>query len=124
MADLRVRPSAPDDGGRIIDITPASAGWRYVGFELRRLAEGQTATLAFPEREACVLVLAGLCDIAVGAERFEAVGGRSSVFDDAAPGGGPLQSQVWVERTVKDIGSEDFYKRMRSAQVRRSRPSR
>jgi 5-deoxy-glucuronate isomerase len=86
MAELRVRPSAPDDGGRTIDITPAGAGWRYVGFELRRLAEGQTATLAFPEREACVLVLAGLCDIAVGGERFEAVGGRSSVFDDAAPG--------------------------------------
>ena len=86
MANLRVRPSAPDDGGRVIDITPASAGWRYVGFELRRLAKGQRASFGFPDREACVLVLAGLCDIDVGGEQFEDVGGRGSVFDPAAPG--------------------------------------
>ena len=80
MADLRVRPSAPDDGGRIIDITPASAGWRYVGFELRQLAKGQSASFSFPEREACVLVLAGLCDIGVDGERFEGVGGPTIVL--------------------------------------------
>jgi 5-deoxy-glucuronate isomerase len=86
MADLRVRPSAPDDGGKVIDITPASAGWRYVGFELRRLAKGQTANVAFAGREACVLVLAGVCDLTVRGEHFGGVGGRSSVFDPAAPG--------------------------------------
>jgi 5-deoxy-glucuronate isomerase len=86
MTNLRVRPSDPDGDGRIIDITPQSAGWLYVGFELRRLPKGKTVTFAFAEREACVLVLTGTADIQAGAERFDGVGVRASVFDDAAPG--------------------------------------
>jgi len=102
MTNLRVRPSAPDDGGRIIDITPASAGWRYVGFELRRLSAGQTASLLFPEREACVLVLAGVCDIDVGGERFKGVGGRRSVFDAAAPGAVYVPAGLNITLTARD----------------------
>jgi 5-deoxy-glucuronate isomerase len=83
---LKVRPTAPDAGGRVIDITPASAGWKYVGFEVRRLAAGQRASFAFPDRETCVVVLAGKADVAAGEARFAGVGGRASVFEDAAPG--------------------------------------
>lgn len=86
MADLKVRPKAPDAGGRVIDITPASAGWKYVGFEVRKLAAGQRAAFSFADRETCVVVLTGNADIAAGAARFDAVGGRASVFEDAAPG--------------------------------------
>jgi 5-deoxy-glucuronate isomerase len=86
MADLKVRPSAPDAGGRVIDITPASAGWKYVGFEVRRLAAGQRAGFSFEGRETCLVVLTGKADISAGGARFEGVGGRASVFDDAAPG--------------------------------------
>jgi 5-deoxy-glucuronate isomerase len=86
MSRLRVRPTPPDAGGRVIDITPASAGWRYVGFEVRALSAGQTATTRFEGRETCVVVLAGRADIVAGDARFEGVGGRASVFDPAAPG--------------------------------------
>jgi 5-deoxy-glucuronate isomerase len=86
MTNLRVRSQAPDAGGRVIDITPASAGWRHVGFELRRLAAGQSVELDFPDREACLVVLSGGADIDVGDARFASVGGRASVFEDAAPG--------------------------------------
>jgi 5-deoxy-glucuronate isomerase len=86
VANLRVRPNNPDGDGRVINITPASAGWRYVGFEVRRLPGGQTAHLEFSDREACVLVLAGKADIQAGSARFDGVGGRGSVFDDVAPG--------------------------------------
>ena len=86
MANLKVRPTAPDAGGRVIDITPASAGWRYVGFEVRKLAAGQSASLSFADRETCLVVLTGTADIAAGEARFAGVGGRASVFDDAAPG--------------------------------------
>ena len=35
---LRVRPRPPGrQGGLVTDVTPASAGWRYVGFQVRRL---------------------------------------------------------------------------------------
>jgi 5-deoxy-glucuronate isomerase len=37
-------------------------------------------------REACVVLLTGSADVSVGGHRFEDIGGRMSVFDDAAPG--------------------------------------
>jgi 5-deoxy-glucuronate isomerase len=98
MTNLRVRPQAPDAGGRVIDITPKSAGWRYVGFELRKLAAGQSASFAFPDRETCVVLVTGKADIAAGDARFEGVGGRASVFDDAAPGA--VYAPAGVEITV------------------------
>ena len=86
MTNLRVRPRGPDAGGRVINITPSSAGWRYVGFEIRRLPKGQSATFKFTGREACVLILEGTANVRVGDARFEGVGGRASVFDEAVPG--------------------------------------
>src|SRR6185437_1000866 len=83
---LKVRPKAPDDGGRVIDITPESAHWRYVGFEVRKLAAGRSVRFTFPERETCVVVLTGTADVTVGESAFMGVGGRRSVFEDAAPG--------------------------------------
>src|SRR5437763_1291380 len=42
MPNLLVKPSRPDQNGRIHAITPASAGWTYVGFEVYRLRDGQS----------------------------------------------------------------------------------
>jgi len=86
MTTLRVRPRPPDGKGVVTDITPSNAGWRYVGFQVRHLRKGQTVDVAFSGREACVVVMAGAADIEAGGQRFEHVGGRSSVFEDAAPG--------------------------------------
>ncbi len=86
MTNLRVRPTKSDADGRVIDVTPESAGWRYVGFELRRLTAGKTVVFSFPDRETCVVVLAGKADVAAGDQTFADVGGRASVFEDAAPG--------------------------------------
>ena len=41
MPNLLVKPSAPDKDGRVHAVTPASAGWTYVGFEVYRLDAGQ-----------------------------------------------------------------------------------
>ena len=43
---LRVRPTAPDAEGRVLAITPESASWQYVGFEVRRLDEWRTGVPA------------------------------------------------------------------------------
>jgi 5-deoxy-glucuronate isomerase len=86
MTTLRVRPRSPDAKGLVTDVTPSNAGWRYVGFQVRHLRKGQTVDVAFSGREACVVVMAGAVDIEAGGQRFEHVGGRSSVFEDAAPG--------------------------------------
>jgi 5-deoxy-glucuronate isomerase len=83
---LRVRPIAPDAEGRVIAITPESAGWKYVGFEVRRLAPGHEAALTSAGKEICVVILTGKADVEVEGKRFVDLGGRKSVFEDAPPG--------------------------------------
>ena len=83
---LRVRPTAPDAEGRVLTITPESAGWQYVGFEVRRLAAGQDIVLTSAAKETCVVVLTGDADVQIGDRCFRNLGGRKSVFDDAPPG--------------------------------------
>jgi len=84
--NLRVRPTAPDADGRVLAITPESAGWNYVGFEVRRLSAGQQAVLTSAGNETCVVVLTGTAAIRVDDLTFPGLGGRKSVFDDAPPG--------------------------------------
>ena len=84
--NLRVRPTAPDAEGRVLAITPESAGWNYVGFEVRRLGAGCEAVLTSAGKETCVVVLTGTVDVQVDDMTFPKLGGRKSVFDDAPPG--------------------------------------
>jgi 5-deoxy-glucuronate isomerase len=86
MSDLLVRPHAPDTNGCVLDITPQSAGWQRVGFRVNHLAPGQTIRGGEAGRESCLVILTGTADIAIGSDRFEQLGARASVFDDAEPG--------------------------------------
>ena len=54
---LLVRPSAAD--GSILRVTPESAGWEYVGFEVLRLGDGGRAAVETGDREVCVVVIEG-----------------------------------------------------------------
>jgi 5-deoxy-glucuronate isomerase len=83
---LRVRPGAPDAEGRVLVVTPETAGWKYVGFEVRRLAAGQQVTLTSADKEICIVILTGTADVRVGGEVFRSLGGRKSVFENAPPG--------------------------------------
>ena len=103
MSSLRVRPLAsPDDQRRVINITPASAGWQYVGFEVRRLASGDQTTVRMPERETCLVVLTGTADVTAGGRQYGLIGGRKSVFEDAAPGTIYLPPDMPVTVTAQD----------------------
>ena len=73
------------EGREIVNVTPQSAGWKHVGFRALRLAAGDSEHLATGARELCIVVLAGAVDITVGAQEFDEVGNRDSVFDDRAP---------------------------------------
>jgi 5-deoxy-glucuronate isomerase len=86
MSKLLIRSGTPDAAGCVLNITPESAGWRHIGFQVHRLAPKQVVQGGTAERETCLVVLAGTADIVVDAERFEDIGHRGSVFDDAAPG--------------------------------------
>ena len=86
MTDLLVRKHVPDPDGVVTDITPSSAHWRHVGFRVQQLAVGQTAKGGEVGREACLVILSGRVAIRAGEHDFADVGGRESIFDDAAPG--------------------------------------
>jgi 5-deoxy-glucuronate isomerase len=58
-------------------VTPESAGWKYVGFEVLRLGRGEAVERDTGERELCAVVLAGTVDI----DRWHDVGSRRSVFE-------------------------------------------
>ncbi|MFC5437018.1 5-deoxy-glucuronate isomerase [Rhodanobacter umsongensis] len=73
-------------GREIVKVTPASAGWKHVGFEAFRLAPGESLRLLLPAgREGCLVVLSGSADVLADAQRFEHLGGRRSVFDECSP---------------------------------------
>ncbi|WP_140626025.1 5-deoxy-glucuronate isomerase [Methylibium rhizosphaerae] len=83
MSSLLVK-AAPRDR-RIVEVTPTSAGWRYVGFEALRLAPGEEHAIDTGTRELCLVVLTGQVDVQVGAERYTALGTRDSVFEPVSP---------------------------------------
>ena len=62
---------------RHIDITPESAGWSYVGFEVLKLGRGERAQRATEARELCLVALSGTADV----NDWRDVGSRKSVFD-------------------------------------------
>lgn len=81
---LLVRPHAPDDDGTLLDITPESAGWKYVGFRVVQLAAGARYNHVEDGREACLVILTGTVSVDAGGEHFGDIGGRETVFDGAA----------------------------------------
>ena len=77
MSELLVRGGL--DAERIVRVTPASAGWEYVGFEVLR----PVGPVACEPRsfETCLVVVAGSCDVTAGGERWDRLGGRATPFD-------------------------------------------
>jgi 5-deoxy-glucuronate isomerase len=86
MSRLRVRPGTPDASGKVLEVTPESAGWTHVGFKLFQLAAGQALEGFEPGRETCLVLVRGTAHVTAGTAVFPAVGGRQSPFEDRAPG--------------------------------------
>ncbi|ADJ63929.1 5-deoxy-glucuronate isomerase [Herbaspirillum seropedicae] len=73
---------AQRSGRDIVQVTPQSAGWRYVGFSAHRLARGEQLALDTGDREYCVVILAGVVSVQAGSSQWREIGQRRSVFDD------------------------------------------
>ena len=77
MSSLRVK--RPKSGH--IAVTPGTAGWTYVGFEVDTLQPGQSAHDNTADRELCLVFLSGKGRVFVGGKDFGELGGRTSPFD-------------------------------------------
>ena len=81
MSDLIVKSkNVPDGEGSVVKVTPRSAGWEYVGFEVIRLQEGGTAERSTGGEEVCLVPVSGTCSVSSAVGKWE-IGGRESPFD-------------------------------------------
>jgi len=81
QSKLLVHPSVAAAGGAGHRITPASAGWRYVGFETRTLKKSAKSTLDTGDREVCVVILSGRAQVRADGFDSGPIGERANVFD-------------------------------------------
>jgi 5-deoxy-glucuronate isomerase len=79
MASLRLRPRS--GSGRVHHVTPVTAGWTYVGFDLHRLLAGDTVTGGLRDREACLVIVSGTGRLSVDGRDLGELGGRASPFE-------------------------------------------
>ncbi|HEY7620354.1 MAG TPA: 5-deoxy-glucuronate isomerase [Solirubrobacteraceae bacterium] len=79
MTNLLVRPRDPAPDGTIVSVTPESAAWGHVGFEVLALDAGRTARRATEGKELCVVVVDGICRVSSEHGDWE-LGGRTDPF--------------------------------------------
>jgi 5-deoxy-glucuronate isomerase len=75
VSSLLVRPA-----GEALSITPESAGWTYVAFEVVVLREGERLQRATGDRELCIVVVAGRCHMQSVHGEWRDLGGRPHPF--------------------------------------------
>ncbi|WP_171133207.1 MULTISPECIES: 5-deoxy-glucuronate isomerase [unclassified Ruegeria] len=83
MADLLRKPFGKR--GKVHDITPSSAGWRYVGFGLYHLKAGDIATEVAGETEVILVMVEGKARLTGAGQDWGELGDRMDVFEKTAP---------------------------------------
>jgi 5-deoxy-glucuronate isomerase len=79
MASLKAE--AQGTHGRVHHVTPETAGWSYVGFDLWKLAPGESAGGGLPDKEVCLVLVAGKARVRVDGTDLGELGGRMSPFE-------------------------------------------
>lgn len=85
MSYLHCRPNYDDKAGCIQKVTPQTANWKYVSFEVHQLAQGETKSFTSDDQETCMVIVSGLANVKTNSESWENIGERMSVFEKKAP---------------------------------------
>lgn len=83
MSKLLLKPFGTH--GKVHQVTPSSAGWRYVGFSLYRLRAGETAAEPTGETEVILVLVEGKAQITAAGQDWGVMGNRMHVFEKTAP---------------------------------------
>ena len=81
MPKLLVKPEGRH--GRVSHVTPESAGWTYVGFDLHRMKPGEIVAAETGSREVCLVWISGKGKATAGGEDFGVLGERMTPFEGA-----------------------------------------
>jgi 5-deoxy-glucuronate isomerase len=109
MSRLHLRQHAPDHQHRVVRVTPESAGWKHVGFELRRLAAGEATAEITADREHCVVFISGRgraeagssgTDFGVLGERKDPFSGKPYALYVPAASGWRINAETLLEIAV------------------------
>ncbi|MGV1873425.1 5-deoxy-glucuronate isomerase [Agrobacterium rosae] len=71
--------------GKVHEITPQSAGWRYVGFSLYRLREGEAIGEATGNSEVIIVMVEGKARFNAAGKDWGELGERMNVFEKTPP---------------------------------------
>jgi 5-deoxy-glucuronate isomerase len=78
VSQLLVHPERePESDGVILRVTPESAGWKYVGFEVVRLRDGASVGRSTGELELCAVVIEGQLTVRSEHGEWGELGGRA-----------------------------------------------
>ncbi|OCX67372.1 5-deoxy-glucuronate isomerase, partial [Thioclava sp. SK-1] len=83
MSPLQHKPFGTH--GKVHEITPASAGWRYVGFSLYRLRAGERAAELTGRNEVILVMVEGKARIHAADHDWGELGARMDVFEKTPP---------------------------------------
>lgn len=83
MVDLLRKPTG--EQGKIHEISPDSAGWGYVGFNVYRLKAGEIAQEINGDREAILVVVEGKVRVSAADKDWGVLGDRMSVWEQTPP---------------------------------------
>jgi len=83
VSNLLRKPSGTQ--GKVHDITPQTAGWGYVGFELYRLQAGETVAEVTGSREVILVLVEGRARIRAAGQDWGEMGDRMDVFERTPP---------------------------------------
>ena len=83
MADLLKKPFGTR--GKVHQITPESAGWRYVGFSVYALKAGDTAAEVTGDKEVILVMVEGKAQITGAGRDWGVIGDRMNVFEKSPP---------------------------------------
>ena len=101
MPNLLVKPKGGQ--GRVTHVTPESAGWTYVGFDLHRVKAGETISAPASDRESCLVWISGKSETSVDGQDFGVVGERMSPFEGAPHALYVAPGSAWQAKAVTDL---------------------
>ena len=96
MTSLLSRAQSPNSEGRIQNITPESAAWKYVGFDFFKLKTGQTLKKETGSREVCLVLVTGKASVKTLHESWDNLGERMSIFSKNSGTDGKPPYAVYV----------------------------
>ncbi len=83
--NILVKPGVfPEDPDLILSITPQQAGWEYISFQARRLADDQSWSFESGDNELAIVNLSGRYSVSSNRGNWSQIGSRKNVFEGAA----------------------------------------